>query len=65
MQQHKLNYCRVNNAKLLSLRAKRGNLERWNQSVREALINSSLNYQSTKKAKCDFAFFYFQQLASC
>jgi len=24
----------------------------------EALINSSLNYQSTKKAKCDFAFFF-------
>ncbi len=26
--------------------------------VREALINSPLNYQSMKKAKCDFAFFF-------
>ena len=24
---------------------------------REALINSSMNYQSTKKGKCDFPFF--------
>ena len=24
----------------------------------EALINSSMNYQSTKKGKCDFPFFF-------
>ncbi len=26
--------------------------------LKEALINSSLNYQRKKKAKCDFAFFF-------
>jgi hypothetical protein len=25
---------------------------------KEALINSSMNYQSTKKVKCDFTFFF-------
>jgi len=27
-------------------------------TLREALINSSVNYQSTKKVKCDFTFFF-------
>ena len=32
---------------------------------REALINSSVNYQSTKKVKCDFtSFFIFNSLSA-
>jgi len=27
-------------------------------TFKEALINSSINYQSTKKEKCDFTFFF-------
>jgi len=33
-------------------------LRRTNNNLKEALINSSVNDQSTKKIKCDFAFFF-------
>jgi len=37
--------------------------DKWRQgkvffNISEALINSSMNYQSTKKGKCDFPFFF-------